>query len=247
MEVRLLGALHVLTADGRTVAVTRRKHRQLLALLCLTPGLGVSVDRLVRGLWNGREPRSARGNVKTYVCDLRVLLGPEVRIEAVPHGYRVGGADVDAVRFAALADAGRRALEAGRYEEAARELAAALALWTGPALDGLGDGADLLGLAADQLAGRRLSAVHDHVEALLALRRLDEAVAHLRAALADDPLRERLWAQLMLALYRDGRRAEALDAYREAWAVITESQGLDPGRDLATLHARILSDDPSLG
>ncbi|GAA2293139.1 hypothetical protein GCM10010149_46050 [Nonomuraea roseoviolacea subsp. roseoviolacea] len=247
MEVRLLGALHVLTADGRTVAVTRRKHRQLLALLCLTPGLGVSVDRLVRGLWNGREPRSARGNVKTYVCDLRVLLGPEVTIEPVPQGYRVEGADVDAVRFAALADAGRRALEGGRHEEAARELAGALALWTGPALDGLGDGIDPLGMAAARLTCRRLSAVHDHVEALLALRRLDEAVAHLLAALADEPLRERLWAQLMLALYRDGRRAEALDAYRGARAVIAESQGLDPGRELTALHARILADDPSLG
>ncbi|MEV0202589.1 BTAD domain-containing putative transcriptional regulator [Nonomuraea sp. NPDC050691] len=247
MEVRLLGALHVLTADGRTVAVTRRKHRQLLALLCLTPGLGVSVDRLVHGLWNGREPRSARGNVKTYVCDLRVLLAPEGTIEAVPHGYRVDGADVDAVRFASLAGAGRRALETGRHEEAARDLARALALWTGPALDGLDDGSDPLGLAAAQLTDRRLAAVHDHVDALLALRRLDEAVTHLRAALADDPLRERLWAQLMLALYRDGRRAEALDAYRNAWEVIAESRGLDPGRELTTLQSRILGDDPSLG
>ncbi|MEU8106621.1 AfsR/SARP family transcriptional regulator [Nonomuraea muscovyensis] len=247
MEIRLLGPLDVVGADGHAVAVTRRKHRQLLALLCLAPASGVSADRLIRGLWNGREPRSARGNLKTYVCDLRGLLAPEVTIDAVPYGYRVSAADVDADRFTALAEAGRRALEAARHEEATRDLARALGLWTGPALDGLHDGSDPLGLAAAELTDRRLTAVHDHVEALLALRRLDEAVVLLRAALADDPLRERLWAQLMLALYRDGRRAAALDAYREAWAVIAELRGLDPGRALADLQTRMLNDDTRLG
>lgn len=247
MEIRLLGRLEVVGAGGQAIAVTRRKHRQLLALLCLAPASGVSADRLVHGLWNGREPRSARGNLKTYVCDLRGLLAPEATIEAVPRGYRITAADVDAVRFAALAESGRRAREAARHEEAARDLARALGLWTGPALDGLHDGSDPLGLAAAELTDRRLTAVHDHVEALLELRRLDDAIAHLRAALADDPLRERLWAQLMLALYRDGRRAAALDAYREAWAVIAEPRGLDPGRALTDLQRRILNDDPLLG
>lgn len=97
-----------------------------------------------------------------------------------------------------------------------------------------------------QLTDRYFAAVHDHVDALLALRRLDEAIAHLRAALAEDPLRERLWARLMLALYRDGRRAEALDAYAAAWTAIAEPRSLGLSRALTDLQTAILNEDPRL-
>lgn len=231
----MLGPLEV-RANGHPLALGGRKPRAVLAMLALRSGETVSTDRLIEGLWGERPPATAVKLVQLYVSQLRKALaanGNEAEIVTRGRGYELqaGAAAVDAARFERLVSEG-----------AARE---ALALWRGPALDDVADepfaAAEIRRLEELQLAAVEL-AVEDDLEA----GRHRELVAELDQLVAEHPLRERLHAQRMLAFYRCGRQAEALEAYRQARARLVEEIGVEPGPELRRLHEAILRQDPSL-
>lgn len=245
MEFRVLGPLAV-AVDGRPVELSSRKQRALLAVLALSPGQVLSVDRLVDELWGERPPATARHALQVHISSLRKLLGPAaVATERPGYVLRVPAEACDAHRFQRLAAAGRRALRDGRPEDASATLVEALALWRGRALD------DLLvePFAAEEAARLeelRLAALEDRLVADLALGRHAELVGELEGLVARHPLRERLWGLLMLASYRSGRQVEALRAYSTLRQGLREDLGLDPGPELQQLEAAILRQDPSL-
>jgi DNA-binding SARP family transcriptional activator len=240
VEVLLLGPFEV-RAGGHSIPLRRKKHRALIALLALRPREVVSSDVLVEELWGGGEPKTARQALQNYVSLLRKQLGSEA-IETHSGGYalNVDPEQVDAVRFERLVLEARSLTAARR----AASLRAALYLWRGVAL------ADLLyepfaELEARRLEELRLSAREDLVDAELDDGRNTALVPELEALVADNPYRERLRAQLMLALYRAGRQADALQAYREARVALAEL-GLDPSVQLRLLEQAILNQDPAL-
>ncbi len=241
LEIRLLGPLEV--RDGEQVlAVRRRKQRALLAVLALRAGDLVTTDRLVDDLWGERAPRTARHALENYVSELRKTLGKDV-IATRASGYvlEVEPDQVDVMRFERLASEGR----AASVEERAEKLRQALSLCHGSPL------ADLAFEPFAQAAIIRfeeleLGAREDLVEAELELGRHADVVAMLEPLVAAYPYRERPRAQLMLALYRSGRQAEALAAYQDARRVLVEELGIDPSEDLQELERSILRQDPSL-
>ncbi len=246
MQFRILGPLEG-EMSGELIDLGSSRQRQLLALLLMYGGEAVSTDRLVEGLWSGQPPETARHTLQTYVHRLRAAFGSEgKRLEGRATGYRLKLAtgELDALRFESLADEGRRSLSAGDPERAADLLAEALGLWRGPVLSDL---PDLVAFEPERarLDGMRLAVLEDRVEADLALGRHAELVPEVEALVSEHPLRERLWGQLMLALYRSGRQADALAAFRRARKVL-EELGIDPGPRLAELEGQILLQDPVL-
>ncbi|MDP9071455.1 MAG: AfsR/SARP family transcriptional regulator, partial [Actinomycetota bacterium] len=246
IEVGVLGPLAVV-ADGRPIDLSSGKQRALLALLALHPGQVLSVDRLLDDLWGERPPATARHALQVHVSNLRKLLGSTTVVTKRP-GYvlRLPADSCDATRFELLSRAGRQALRDGRVQEASSTLTEALALWRGPAL------ADLLfepfaPQEASRLEDLKLAATEDRLVADLGLGRHTELVGELEALVARHPLRERLWSLLMLALYRSGRQADALRAYKTLRDRLREELGLDPGPELQELEAAILRQEPSLG
>jgi DNA-binding SARP family transcriptional activator/predicted negative regulator of RcsB-dependent stress response len=242
---RVLGSLTV-TIDGAPAALDRPRLRLLLALLVADAGRVVSVSSLVDGLWGERAPRDAERTVRTYVSVLRKALG-DAPIVTRPPGYllRTGPDTIDAGRFERLAAAGQRALAAGRPAAAAGSLTAALALWRGEAYAEFTEAASLRAEAA-RLDRVRLVAVQDRIEADLAAGGSAELVAELEELVAAHPGHERLWGQLMTALYRAGRQAEALETYRRARDGLIEQAGVEPTPALTEIHGRILDQDPGL-
>ena len=221
------------------------QQRALLALLLLSPNEVVSRDRLVDALWGERPPATATKLVQVYVSALRKVLVPGVLVTRAP-GYvlQVEPDARDLDRFERHVDEGNAALAAGTPARAAEAFRAALALWRGPALADLA----LVPFAqapAERLEELRLEAVEDRIEADLALGRGD-VVPELEALIAEHPLRERLRGQLMLALYRSGRQAEALSAYRDARRALVDELGIEPGRELRELEQAILRQDAEL-
>ena len=244
-EFRVLGPFEVYE-DGRLLDVGVGKQRALLALLVLNAGEVVSTDRLIDALWNDRPPASALNSVRVYVSHLRKALGTE-RLLTRGRGYLLSldPTELDLTRFELLLGEGRAALGAGDAKHAAEILLAALELWRGPPLSDLADEP----FARDEIARLeelRVEALEERVDAELALGRHAERVAELDALVRAHPLRERLRAQLMLALYRSGRQAEALDAYRRARRTLSDELGIEPGRRLQELERAILSQDPEL-
>ena len=241
MEYRILGPLEVLDG-GRPVVLSARKQRALLLCLLLRPNEAVSTDALVDAIWGERAPSSAGKLVQVYVSQLRRALG-DGAIQTRPPGYliRLAPDQLDAARFERLLAEGREALAVGNPTLAASLLRRALGLWRGRALDE----ADLT-VEAARLEELRLACLEERIAADLALGRHVEALAELRALVAEHPLRERLRAQLMLALYRCGRQAEALDAYRDAARALRDELGLEPGAELRELEHAILNHAPSL-
>jgi DNA-binding SARP family transcriptional activator/predicted ATPase len=244
LEVRLLGPIEV-ERGGEQVALGGQKPRILLAVLALEPGRVVSVDRLVEALWPGDPPETALHAVQVYVSQLRKALGPV--IAARPPGYVLDleSERIDAHRFSRLAQEGRAALEADDPATAEVVLREALALWRGPALS------DFLyePFAQTQIArldDLRTAVVEDRIDADLALGRHLELVSELEALVQAERLRERPRAQLMLALYRSGRQADALAAYRDARDTLVDELGIEPGPELKELEAAILRQDESL-
>ncbi len=234
MEFRILGPLEVLD-EGTPVPLGRGRERALLALLLTHPNEVVSIDRLIDELWGPEPPKAAVNTVQYYVSRLRKILGAD-RIVTRPPGYaiRVEPGELDLERFERLLADGSG--------EAVRE---AIALWRGAAL------ADFAFESfAQPTIGRleelRLVALELRVEADLAAGRHAEVVAELEPLVEAHPLRERLRAQLMLALYRAGRQAEALEAYHAARRVLVDELGLEPGPALQELERAILRQDPSL-
>jgi predicted ATPase/DNA-binding SARP family transcriptional activator len=245
LEVRLLGPLEVLEEE-RTLALAGEKPRALLIALALRAGEVVSVDQLCEALWEGSPPQTAAATLQMHVAKLRKTLGRDA-IVTDPAGYRLALASeaIDARRFERRLVAGRAALRAGDAERAARLLSQALALWRGEVL------ADVAYAAFAQAERRRLEellleAREERIEADLACGRAAELVPELEALASEHPLRERLRGQLLIALYRSGRQAEALNAYQEARRLFLEELGIDPSPELQELHRRILNQDREL-
>ncbi len=244
LDVRLLGPIEA-ERDGVPATLGGPKPRTLLAVLALEPGRVVSVDRLVEALWPGDPPETAAHAVQVYVSQLRKALGPVIATRAPGYELELAPERVDVHRFARLAQDGRAALEGGDPAAAEGALREALALWRGPAL------ADFLYEPFAQTEIARLEelrtvTLEERIEADLALGRHAELVSELEALVAAQPLRERPRAQLMLALYRSGRQADALAAYRTARETLVEELGIDPGPELRELEAAILRQDESL-
>ena len=216
-------------------------------MLLLHSNEAISADRLTAELWGDSPPGDAAAALQAHVSRLRKLLGPRPPIETAAAGYRlrVDSDALDLLRFEALVQAGRRCLEAGDAAEAARELTAALELWRGRPLADL-DGQAFAQEAIGELEERRLAAVETRIDADIELGRHAELVAELTALAHQHPLRERVHAQLMLALYRAGRQAEALDAYAALRRTLIEELGLEPSPEVRSLQEAILRHDPQL-
>ena len=253
MRFQVLGPLEV-DADGGPVVLGGPKERLLLALLLTRPNQVVSVEALLRGLWGEQPPPTAAKTLQSHIKRLRRALEPDrvrgaagqVLVTRSP-GYllQVPPGALDATRFEELTATARRMLSHGRPDAAASLLGEALGLWRGQAFEEFLD-SDVAAAEADRLAELRLAAVEDRVEGELRLGRHRELVAELEALVKEQPLRERLWAQLMLALYRSGRQADALLAYQRARSVLVEELGIDPGVELRRRQAAILAQDPGL-
>ena len=245
MQFRILGPLEAVL-DGGPAALGAPKQRGLLALLLVNRRRVVTAEQLVDGLWGEAPPASALQSLQVYVHGLRRALGGD-RIETAGRGYRVavGEDELDLDRFERALEGGRAALEANRAEDAADDLREALALWRGPALAGLPE-ETRRAAETERLDELRLTALELRFDAELACGRHDAVVAELEAVTAEEPYRERFLQQRMLALYRCGRQADALEAYRRAREVLAEELGLDPSPALQELERAILRQEPAL-
>ncbi|MFL6125297.1 BTAD domain-containing putative transcriptional regulator [Actinophytocola sp.] len=249
MRVAVLGPHRVWDDDGRPVEVGGARLRALLARLALDAGSVVTTDALIDALWGEHPPAGVANALQSLVSRLRRALrgdspGREL-VEGRPAGYRlaVDPADVDALEFERLAAQGRHAAAAGRHTQAIELLRQAEQQWRGDALADVADAPFATGAAA-RLAGLRLSAAEDRVEAALALGRHDEVVAELERLATAHPLRERVHAQLVRALYAAGRQADALAAFERIRAALAEQLGVDPSGELAAAHLAVLRQDP---
>jgi predicted ATPase/DNA-binding SARP family transcriptional activator len=243
----MLGALTV-AVDGAMVEIGSAKQRAVIAALALEPGVVVSVDRLVDVLWSEAPPDSAQMTLRSLVYRLRRTLSGDPAVgEEAPwllargSGYVIDVLPeaVDAVAFERLVTTARDASAGGEAAIAARALEAGLALWRGAALGDLSSW-PFFCTTARRLDEMRLGAVEDLAEAELALGRPGDAVGRLEALVAANPLRERAWGQLMLALYRLGRQADALRAYQGVRGVLIEELGIEPNPALRELESAIL-------
>ena len=237
----ILGPLEV--RDGKTALALRGgQQRRLLAILLLHAGEAVSSDRLIDELWHGKPPHTAAKALQGYISSLRKQLGQDA-VETVGSGYRlrVAAEDVDAHRFEELL-AEARPLE---RSPAAAKLREALALWRGPALADFAY-EDFAQLEIERLDELRRAATERRIDLELALGHHDDLVPELEALVHAHPLRERLRRHLMVALYRSGRQAEALDAYQDARTVLRDELGLEPSEELQALQRAILAHDASL-
>ena len=234
MEFRILGPLEVLDGD-RPLALGGERQRALLALLLTRPTEVVSTDRLVDDLWGAHPPRTALNTIQYYVSQLRKTLGAD-RIVTRPPGYliRVEPEELDLARFERLS-------EEGTIES----LHAALELWRGPALSDLAY-ESFARDEASRLEELRLVVQERRIDADLDAGRAADLVSELERLIADHPLRERLRGQLMLALYRSGRQADALAAYQAARSRLVEELGIEPGPELQELERAILRQDAAL-
>jgi DNA-binding SARP family transcriptional activator len=256
LDFRVLGPFTVFR-DGGPIAVGGPQLRTVLARLLVDAGRPVSVSTLVDELWGERPPADAERTARTYVSRLRTALrpasgpgGPPVDAEPlVTHrsGYelRVDPSVLDAVRFERLAASGRRALGQGQPQLAMAQLTEALALWQGDAYGEFGEG-PVLSAEGARLTGVRLGVVEDRIAAGSASGLDATLVEELEGLVRAHPLRERLVGLLMVALYRSGRQAEALAAYRNARALLVDAHGVEPSPELTGLHQRILNHDPAL-
>ena len=228
------------------VALGGVRERSLLAILLLNANELVSTDRIVDELWGDRPPKAAVKTVQVYVSRLRKILGAQA-IVTRPPGYvlHVEDQQFDLRRFERLAAEGRRALSSGDVATGRAMLRDALALWRGaPLSDFVYE--PFAQAEAARLKELRVATIEDRIEADLRAGQAAELVSELQALSAREPLRERLRGQLMLALYRSGRQADALDVYRDARTTLVEELGLEPGPELKKLERAILTHDPAL-
>ena len=241
MELRILGPLEVV-AEGGVVAPRAGKQRSLLAFLLLHPNERISADRLIDALWGERPPPTAAAALQNQVARLRALLGAE-RIETAGSSYllRLEPGELDLDRFADLV---RRAGEAPA-EERAELLRVALSLWRGRPLVDVEDEV-FAQVEIARLEELRLVALHGRIEAELELGLHSALVPELEALAREHPLREGVRATLMLALYRCGRQADALEVYQQTRRLLVDELGIEPGQPLQRLHQRILLQDAEL-
>ena len=254
MRFLVLGPLEVTDDGGQPVRIAGAKERTILAHLIADADRVVPTDDLIDELWGENPPRTADRTLRSYVSRLRRLLEPH-RSTAVAteilrsrgDGYELiaDGHEIDAVRFEQLAREGHRLLEVGNPVEADLALHEALDLFRGAAYQeyrytGFG------GSEGERLEELRRAAIEDRIDARLANDDPGSLVADLEGMVREAPLRERRWGQLMLALYRAGRQAEALQAFTRARVVLVDELGIEPGPDLQRLQAAILAHDPAL-
>jgi YVTN family beta-propeller protein len=249
IDYRILGPLEV-TADGRAVEIGGPKLRALLVLLLLRADEAVPRDALVYELWGQQPPDGAQHTLDVYVSRLRKALntvadGPVVVTRPGAYRLRLASGRLDMQVFERLVAEGRSALAGNRPDQAAAQLRAALRLWRGQAFADLADGPGLHA-EATRLEELRLCAVEERIEADLALGHHEDVAGELQALVLVHPLRERLHEQLMIALYRGGRQAEALAAYQAARRTLADELGLEPGRALQHVERAILQQDTSL-
>jgi DNA-binding SARP family transcriptional activator len=244
MEFRILGPLEV-ASDDDVLEVHGAKTRALLALFLVHANQVVAQDRLIDDLWEGAPPNSATPTLQTYVSQLRKSL-PLASLLTRPAGYvlEVAPGDVDAQRFE---DA---LLEVSRSEDAsadwvAARLGEALSWWRGPALADF-EGATWAEPEVARLEGLRLAAIERRTDARLALGQHADLVPELETLATEHPLREALWAQLMLALYRSDRQADALRTYQRLRSHLGEELGIEPSKELVRLEEAILLQRPEL-
>jgi ABC-type branched-subunit amino acid transport system substrate-binding protein/DNA-binding SARP family transcriptional activator len=242
MEFRILGPLEAID-QGTALALGGPRQRLVLAYLILEANRVVSTDRLIDQIWGDEPPDAARQALFAYVSRLRKRLGPG-RIQARPPGYILIAErdEIDALRFADLIDAAKRAPD---RDAAVALLTEALDLWRGGALSDLVD-YDALRPAITRLEEQRLSAREDRTEAEIDLGWHRESVPVLEGLTREYPLRERLWSLLILALYRSGRQGDALAAYHRARTTLVEELGIDPSPELRRVHEQVLQQDPAL-
>ncbi len=245
--LRVLGPLEA-EAGKAAVELGGRKQQAVLAALLLRAGELVPDDRLIDDVWGERPPAAAAHSLEAYVSKLRRILAPHgVALERRGGGYRLdlGPASLDARAFETLVEQATRALAAGDRGEAASAAGEALSLWHGPVLAGTplhGDGR----AEAERLEERRARAFEIRIDADLALGRHADVVAELGSAVEADPYRQRLVAQLMIALYRTGRHADALDVYERTRRALDSDLGLKPSEDLQRLAGQIVRQEPDL-
>ncbi|MFC8920258.1 BTAD domain-containing putative transcriptional regulator [Streptomyces sp. NPDC047821] len=258
MDIEVLGALAV-RVNGVSVTPTAPKPRQVLALLALHADQVVPVGMLIEELWGDRPPRSARTTLQTYVLQLRDLIatalekdpeGTEPRtakdvLVTTPGGYllNTGGGTSDVREFERMAGTGYRAMDAGDFPGAARQLRDALALWTGSALADVQTGTQLE-METRRLDETRLCALDQRIEADLRLGRHRELLGELTMLVSRYRTHETLHGQLMLALHRSGRRSEALDVYQRLRTALVRELGLEPSAGLRRLQRSILMAGP---
>ncbi|MGW6743529.1 AfsR/SARP family transcriptional regulator [Streptomyces sp. NPDC055025] len=264
MDIDVLGALAV-RENGRSITPTAPKPRQVLALLSLHADQVVPVTALIEELWAGEPPRSARTTLQTYVLQLRSLIAAALKhgaqegaegaegiartakdvLVTLPGGYRLdsGGGTSDVREFDRLAGLGYRAMDAGDYAGAARQLREALALWSGPAFADVHGGAQL-DMEIKRLEESRLCALDQRIEADLRLGRHRELLAELTVLVSRYRTHENLHGQFMLALHRSGRRGEALNVYHRLRGTLVRELGLEPSAGLRRLQRSILMAGP---
>ncbi|HEY3587939.1 MAG TPA: BTAD domain-containing putative transcriptional regulator, partial [Myxococcaceae bacterium] len=253
MEFRVLGPLEVVDGD-RLIAFNPTRESALLAILLIHAGEVVSADRLIDQLWQGEPTGGAAATLQTYIRDLRRMLDPTRRAGAASEvlvtrrpGYllQVGPESLDAWRFQRLADEAHRDLRHAQPALAAEKLRTALGMWRGRPFGELSTEPFALSEVA-RLDERRLCAIEDAGEADLALGNHPELAGKLEALVGEHPYRERLWGQLLLALYRAGRQAEALRAFGRVRHLLVEELGIEPSSSLRELEGAILRQDPEL-
>lgn len=242
LDVRVLGAVEA-RRDGQILRLGGRRQRALLAILILDNGDPVAADRIVDELWHG-EPPSGASTLPSYVSRLRATLGSEAMLESTQSGYRLilSPDRVDVTRFERLVSEGRSALAKGKVRRAREHLGTALTLWRGRPFGDLGDDG-VLQIEARRLEELHLLALEGRIETDLALGASADLIDEIEALLQSHPYRERLWAQLMTALYRAQRQADALAAYQRARVILVEELGLEPGPPLRELELAILRHD----
>lgn len=246
LEFRILGPFEVTDARG-PVELGGPKQRATLAILLLNANRVVSIDRLADELYAGAAPVTALKQVQRQVSDLRKVLGPASPIETRAPGYmiRVAPEQLDLTSFERLTADATAALAEGAAARAAELLGQALGLWRGPPLADL-TYESFARTPIERLEEIRLAALEQHIEAELALGHHGRLIGELQELVSEHPMREQFRSQLMLALYRAGRQAEALETYRRTREALNEGFGLEPSPTLQNLERRILMQDPAL-
>ena len=256
MDIEVLGALSV-RENGVSIVPTAPKPRQVLGLMALHANQVVPVATLVEGLWGAAPPRSARTTLQTYILRLRELIAVALAatenerctakdiLATVPGGYRLDtrGGTVDYQEFERRAETGYRAMDAEDYAGAARRLADALSLWSGPALADIQANSQIE-MEAKRLEEARLCALAQRIDADLRLGRHRELLPELTVLVNQHRMHESLHGQFMLALHRAGRRGEALDVYQRLRTTLVSELGLEPSAPLSRLQRSILMTRP---
>jgi len=263
MDICVLGPFKA-TQSGVSVTPTAVKPRKVLALLALQANQLVSVSSLVEEVWGEEPPRSVQTTLQTYILQLRTLIAAALGSECAglpngaksvlitePGGYLLDtqGGLFDMQEFEVLASAGHRSLEQGDWSAASAHLGRALALWKGRALVDVQRG-PLLDVEATRLEESRMSVLHGRIEADLRLGRHHELIGELSGLAARYPLNEGIHGQLMVALYRAGRRGDALTTYRQLRTALGQNLGLDPSPGIEHLQRAVLGSsllDPDVG